>query len=420
MTEKTADSGLHEREYAIKLLGILCPLIYFASYLTRKDYSIVLDAVISSEGIGENTAGLVETLGVISYGAGQIVSGILGDRFKPQRLIACGLFITIICNLAMPFSPAAVRGAIWFVNGFAQSMLWPPLVRIMASVMDEKKYNTVAANVNVAGITGTIFLYLTSSLIWLKLFDSWKYTFISSTGFTALILMIWVFGFRRINSAVNDNKKPEEEDEREPGGKKKKLTFRLLLGSGFMLIAAAIVAQGALRDGITDWVPTLLRNTFDISSGYAILYTVAIPILGVISMKTVGIAANRWVKEELNGAAVIFAAAAVLSGGLSLVYTGNKYLTVIMAALIVGCMHAINFFLVCVVPAKFEKYGVVATMSGIINSLTYVGTSLAVSGFPRLIKDGDWGNCIFVWIIISMTGALACLIGVKKWKVFKA
>ncbi|MCH5198136.1 MAG: MFS transporter [Oscillospiraceae bacterium] len=408
-----------EKTNVVSLLSFLCPLIYFASYLTRKDYSIVMDAIISQELINENMAGLVETLGVISYGIGQVISGILGDRFKPQKLIMCGLGVTVLCNIAMPFTPAAGRGALWFINGFAQSMLWPPLVRIMAAVMDEKKYNTVASNVNVAGISGTIFIYITSSLIWLKYFDSWKLTFFTSAIITAIILVLWIVGFKKITktSDIHFERKKSEEKTDKSG---KKLSFKLILGSGFIFIALAIIAQGALRDGITDWVPTLLRNTFEIPSSYAILYSVIIPIIGVISMKIVGIAANKWVKEELNGSLAVFIAAAILCTVLYLIYTRNQYVTVAVAAIIVGAMWAINFFLVCVVPAKFEKYGIVSTMSGIINSLTYVGTSLAVTGFPSLTKDGDWGLCIFVWIFIAAFGAIMCIAGVRAWKRFKS
>lgn len=402
-----------------RLLSLLCPLIYFGSYLTRKDYPIVMDAIISREMISESMAGLVETLGVISYGIGQVISGILGDRFKPQRLITLGLGVTVLCNISMPFTPAGLRGALWFINGFAQSMLWPPLVRIMSAVMDEKRYNTVSANVNAAGISGTIFIYITSSLIWLKYFDSWKLTFFTSAFLTALILVFWIVSFKKIEktSGIHFERKKEEKKAESSG---KRLSFKLILSSGFVFIALAIVAQGALRDGITDWVPTLLRNTFSIPTSYAILYSVIIPIIGVISMKVVGVVANRWVKEELSGSAAVFACAAVLCTALFLLYTKNQYVTVAVAAVIVGAMWAINFFLVCVVPTRFEKYGIVSTMSGIINSLTYVGTSLAVTGFPALTKDGDWGKCIFVWIFIAAFGAAVCIAGKRAWKRFKS
>ena len=42
-------NGNHEN--IIKLLSFLCPLVYFASYLTRKDYSIIMQAIIQSENL---------------------------------------------------------------------------------------------------------------------------------------------------------------------------------------------------------------------------------------------------------------------------------------------------------------------------------------------------------------------------------
>ncbi|MBQ7637288.1 MAG: MFS transporter, partial [Clostridia bacterium] len=228
----------------VKLLSILCPLVYFASYLTRKDYSIVMQAIIENEGLLKAQVGQVESLAVISYGAGQIISGILGDRFKPQRLIMGGLGVTVVCNLLMPFTPAAMRVIVWFINGFAQSMLWPPLVRIMAAVMNEKQYNTVSANTNVAGLSGTVFIYLTSSLIWLRFFKSWKLTFFTSAAIAAVILVLWIIGFNKLRDVeeLRFERKPKTAEASSEEEKKGKLTLKLLLGSGFVFIAIAIIA----------------------------------------------------------------------------------------------------------------------------------------------------------------------------------
>ena len=416
-------------DFAVKLLSILCPLVYFASYLTRKDYSIVMQAIIENEGLLKAQVGQVESLAVISYGAGQIVSGILGDRFKPQRLIMGGLAVTAVCNVLMPFTPAGWRVVVWFINGFAQSMLWPPLVRIMAAVMNEKQYNTVSANTNVAGLSGTIFIYLSSSLIWLRFFRSWKLTFFTSAGMAAVILVLWILGFRRLKDVealrFERKRRPvdlDEEEEESREGAKGKLTMKLLLGSGFILIAVGIIAQGALRDGITDWVPTFISNTFSQSSDKAILKSVVLPVIGVISMKIVGVAANKWVKNEVTGAGVTFIGSTALCLLLFLFYSRNEYVTLGVSALIVGTMHAINFFLICVVPARFEKYGVVSTMSGIINSLTYVGASAGVYLFGK-IADNEalgWNTVLLAWVVIAAVGTAACFLAVRPWKKFKA
>ena len=416
----------------VRLLSILCPLVYFASYLTRKDYSIVMQAIIENEGLLKAQVGQVESLAVISYGAGQIISGILGDRFKPQRLIMGGLAVTVVSNVLMPLTPANLRVIVWFVNGFAQSMLWPPLVRIMAAVMNDKQYNTVSANTNVAGLSGTIFIYLTSSLLWLRLFDSWQLTFYSSAALAAVILVLWILGFRKMKDveALRFDKKktaPKDDlltadDTSEPGGKKGKLTLKMLLGSGFILIAVGIIAQGALRDGITDWVPTFISNTFSQSSDKAILKSVVLPIIGVISMKIVGISANKWVRNEVTGAGVTFVGSTVLCVCLALFYSHNEYVTLGVSALIVGTMHAINFFLICVVPAKFEKYGIVSTMSGIINSLTYVGASAGVYLFGKIADNETlgWNAVLISWAVIAAVGTAACFLAMRPWKKFKS
>lgn len=404
----------------VKILSVLCPLIYFASYLTRKDYGVVLEAVISAEGITKAQAGFVETLALISYGGGQVISGILGDKFKPQNIILCGLGSTMVCNLLMPFCLNMItREIVWLLNGFAQSMLWPPLVRIMAATMNKDEYNDVCSNVNVAGNLGTVLLYLTSSLIWLKFF-TWKYTFFSSAVICGLILTAWILGFRKINAEnpLFSEKQVKEEKEKTAGSK---ITFRMLLASGFILIAVAIVAQGMLRDGITDWVPTFIKETFNINSENAILLSVAIPIFSVISLKLIGIINKKFVKDEVKGAGITFVIAAVCC--VILTYgtfkLQNQWITLIVSALVVGCMHAINFFLICIVPAQFEKYGMVSTMSGIINSLTYVGSAAALVGFGAISDKWGWNACVISWCCIAAVGIILCFTAMKPWRKFK-
>lgn len=404
----------------VKILSIICPMIYFASYLTRKNYGIVLDAVISSEGIAKETAGFIETLALISYGIGQIISGFLGDKFKPQNIIKVGLGSTTVCNLLMPFCPNIyLRGAIWFINGFAQSMLWPPLVRIMAATMDSKIYSRVCANVNVAGIGGTILLYLSSSLVWLKFFGAggWKYTFFSSAAVCAVIFAVWVLSFRKMNENGALEFKKSEKKENKDGAKK--INFSLLARSGFILIALGIILQGMLRDGITDWVPTFIGDTFNIKSEDSILMAVILPIIGVISLKLVGFVNEKFVKDEVFGASVTYIIALACVTLLFFFYDKNQFVTLGLSAVAVGCMHAINFFLICIVPIKFEKFGIVSTMSGIINSLTYVGSAAALTGFGYISeRSSSWRACIGAWVIIAVLGMLVCFGAVKPWKMF--
>ena len=410
--------------YATKLLTVLCPLIYFASYLTRKNYGVIMTAIIENEGMPDDVAGLIETLALISYGVGQVISGVLGDKFKPQNIIVCGLATTIACNTLMPLCPNNyLRETVWFVNGFAQSMLWPPLVRIMAETMDPKTYSRVCANVNVAGIGGTIFLYLSYPLIWQKLFSAagWRATFFSSAIICGIILAVWVCGFRAIRSdeRIRFTGKKAATDEAD---NRKKLSAGIILGSGFLFIALGIVLPGMLRDGITDWDPKMIADTFGITADKAILKAVILPVIGVISLKLVGYINEKYVKDEVRGAGISFIMALACLTVLYFFHDKNEYLTLALSAVCVGLMHAINFFLICIVPLTFEKYGVVSTMSGVIHSLTYVGSAAALYGFGFISEttNNNWRIVIAVWLAIAALGVAMCFLAVKPWKKFKA
>ncbi len=402
----------------VKILSFLCPLIYFASYMTRKNYSIIMADIIISEGISNADASLAATLSLVSYGIGQIISGILGDKFKPQNIILCGLTLTTAMNLAMPLTDDfTLRSIIWFINGFAQSMLWPPLVRIMAETMDSATYNKVCTNVNVAGISGTVLLYITASAIWIKYFN-WKYVFFSSALVSGVIAIIWVIGFSKATKGTELFKsvKSKEKGER----KQNTLKLKALLMSGFILIALAIICQGALRDGITDWVPTFIINTFSLESGSAILKSVIIPVFSVISVKLVGIINGKFVKDEVKAGTITFFAGALGCLLLLFIYKENQYITLILAAIITCFMHGVNYFLICIVPARFEKYNAVSTMSGIINSLTYVGSAAATYGFGAISDNFGWNTVLVSWVIVAVIGTAAGLLAIKPWRRFVA
>lgn len=70
-----------------KATAWLCTLVYFASYVMRINFTVMLVKVCSDMGVDKlELAGVVAGL-TIAYGAGQIVSGLMGDRIRPALLL---------------------------------------------------------------------------------------------------------------------------------------------------------------------------------------------------------------------------------------------------------------------------------------------------------------------------------------------
>lgn len=126
---------------AERILIGFCVAAYFVSYITRINYGTVLLEIVNSEGITKMSASMAVTGSFVTYGIGQLISGWLGDRIKPRYLMFIGLMVSAGMNVCVPlFSRPAAMLVFWCINGFAQALMWPPMVRLLSDYLDQDTY----------------------------------------------------------------------------------------------------------------------------------------------------------------------------------------------------------------------------------------------------------------------------------------
>ena len=138
----------------------------------------------------------------------------------------------------------------------------------------------------------------------------------------------------------------------------------------------AIVLHGILRDGITTWMPVYISETFGLSNSVSILTAAVLPVFSILSIYLASALLER-LRNEFTASALLFGAAAACSALLVFLYQHGPVPSVILMTLTAGCMYGINLFLISRLPAHFSRFGKVATVSGILNASTYVGSSLS-------------------------------------------
>lgn len=176
---------------SVRSLTMLLTAVYFVSYLTRVNYGAVVSEIVAVEGIRKSAASLALTGSAVTYGAGQLVSGCLGDRIEPRRMVCCGLCITILANLSIPMChTVAPMAAVWTVNGFAQSLMWPPLVRLMTAFLSEEDYRRTCVQVSGGSAVGTAAVYLISPLL-IRL-SGWRSVFTACAAAAVVMLLVWL------------------------------------------------------------------------------------------------------------------------------------------------------------------------------------------------------------------------------------
>lgn len=388
----------------IKSLQLLFMFTYMVSYLTRINYGAVIVEMSDDMQVEASLLSLAVTGSFITYGAGQLISGYLGDRIQPKRLVQIGLTTTIGMNALLPLCTAPwLMTVLWCLNGFAQSFMWPPIVRLMVALFGEEDYKKATVVVSWGGSFGTIFVYLTSP-IWIMI-AGWKLVFWVSAALGLIMMMLWYKFCPDIETDTAEKKVAKAE--------KGIALLKHPLMWGIML---AIVLQGALRDGVTTWMPTYISDVFCFSNAGSILTGVLLPLFSILSFQV-----TSKIYASNPNAPLLCAGGIFLAGGVSalllLAFSGkNAVICILCMALLTACMHGVNLILVCMLPASFKGSGSVSTVSGVLNACTYVGSAVSTYGIAKISEISGWSITISVWVVIAFAGMCLCFAGIPEWK----
>lgn len=373
---------------------------YMVSYLTRVNFGAVIYEMVLSTGYEKAALSAAVTGAFITYGAGQFVSGWLGDRVQPRNLMLFGLLLTTAMNLLIPLcpNPTAIT-AVWCVNGLAQAFMWPPLVRLMTGLFDEEDYRRCSIRVSWGSSLGTMALYLISPV--LISVASWKAMFFFSAGCGLLMALIWAKTCPAIPMAS-----PRAKDQQSGAA-------ATLLTPMMLAVMVAIVLMGALRDGVTTWMPTYIGETYNLGAAVATLTGVALPVFAILCQKLAAVIYGKFRGKPLPAGAS-FCALAVAACGL-LMAGSNAALSVLGAAMLTGAMHGTNTVLIMLMPSHFRHTGHVSAISGTLNACVYIGSALSTYGFAALSESAGWGGTITLWLGLSVACGGILILCIPGW-----
>jgi len=396
----------------IRLLAFLGWIICFSSYITRINFAAVLVEFLRSEGVMKSSASAITTALLVTYGAGQLLSGYLGDRFSPRLLIFGGLLVASLCNILLPVvSPSiASMTIVWGINGIAQAMMWPPLVKICANALCAEDYNRLMPVIDTSCASATIAVYLFSPLF--ITLSGWQLVFYIAAAFATIAAFIWFFATGPLLKNVSFAASKVEIDTVERHTISNRAVWNLL-----PIILLSIAMLGILKDGITTWMPTFISDTFQLESTVSILTGVAIPATHML----IGLSTYRVLvamKRDVFAAISIYYA--ITAGFLLLLWcsgTNSMLLSTLFIALGSGGLHGINSLQTYYLPELLGGTGRISFYAGLINSATYVGSALSTYLVAVISEAHGWNVTIVSWVIFASVGlalTLACMFILRK------
>ncbi|NXN49143.1 G6PT1 protein, partial [Rynchops niger] len=159
---------------------------YTLYYFNRKTFSFVMPAVMAEVPLGKDDLGLITSSQSAAYAISKFVSGVLSDQLSARWLFSCGLLMVGLVNVGFSCSSTvAAFAGLWFLNGLAQGLGWPPCGKILRKWFEPSQFGTwwavLSTSMNLAGGLGPIVAALVSMNY------DWRMT-LSFSGFICVVV----------------------------------------------------------------------------------------------------------------------------------------------------------------------------------------------------------------------------------------
>ncbi|MBP5245343.1 MAG: MFS transporter [Clostridia bacterium] len=392
---------MKEKRISQNTIIILCWLIYSMAYLGRYSYNANITLIIDSYGVTKAQAGLVATFFFFAYGVGQVINGILSSRYNKRILFPTVLLVSSAINLALYFgAPFFSIKYLWLINGFAQSCLWSGIVSVISKTVDDAHLGRAMLLLSTTTCVGTIAAYSSSSLF--AFLNNFRLAFLFGAAVMTLLGVIWFCVYGKDLEIYRMEKEKEN-----TGGRKGAMRGFIVL---MMFLGFVSVIHNIVKDGLTTWVPEILKDRYGLPDSLSILLTVVLPILGIFGA-LISLKLNKYIKNFLLLISLLFAVSTVGIAFIAGVPAMNVVLAVILFGVVVCMMHGINNVVTSFAPLKLRDVVDSGKMAGILNGCCYAGSTVSSYALGKIADVGGWQTVLNILVILSLCSIVVGIIG---------
>jgi len=247
--------------------------------------------------------------------------------------------------------------------------------------------------------TGTLIIYAMSS--YFATLSNFKLAFYSSGISSILVSFFWLIVYKKF---VSEAKKVREEEGYvkipddpvkvpEHTGAEKRI---------FHISVAAIcffaVCSNLIKDGITTWVPSILKEEFSLTDSLSILLTLFMPLVAVFG-NAFSLVVHKKIPDYITHCFIFFMTMAVfiitIIGSLSL-----KSVGLVLFGLTVVCFLAssLNSLITSIYPMFMRGKIDSGKYAGIFNGFCYLGSMISSYGLGFIAEHFGW-TMVFVFLI---------------------
>lgn len=402
-------------------------LVYATSYLGKVNYSANITQIIDFYQVTKAEAGLPPTFFFFAYGVGQVVNGLLCKRYPIKLTIFVSLTLSSLLNLTIAVSSDfGMVKWLWLANGFALSLLWPTLIRLLSESLANVELGKSSIVIGTTVASGTLTIYALGALY--AYLGHFKLSFYTAAFADLLVAVFWLCSYNKATAMALAEKASEASSaELEPAEESvrasKSMPQAILLSTVFLCLFA--VVTNLVKDGLITWVPSVLKEEYALSDAMAILLTLVIPVIAVFG-NAFALALHKKFSDYVSQGCFCFAVISGILGGI-LWSLGAKNMAAMLIGLLLTSLFAssINSLITAIYPIFMRSQLNSGMFAGILNGFCYLGSTISSYGLGAVADKHGWlgvfwlllGVCLFCCVIWLIYVILRSVVAGKTQKV---
>lgn len=375
-------------------------------------YSANIIQIEKTFDVSHATAGIVSTCFFFAYGAGQIINGIFCKKYNVKYVIFFSLLVSGVCNLLMGILQTFVyQKYIWFINGATLSVLWPSLIRYLSERLKKEEMSSAVVAMGTTVAVGTAAVYGLSALFAEFLFYRMIF-FVAAVVLPIMAASWFIISAKYLPEKVNQPQLQANDNNKR--GVDKTLTVSIAVLAIFAIIT------NLTKDGLTTWVPSILKEIYSLPDSISILLTLLLPVLAIFGT-AVAAKLRKKIPDFIGICITLFGVNALLIGAVIMFLSVSAIITLVSFALVSCFMAGINNVITSMAPLYWKDKINSGMLAGILNGFCYVGSTISSYGLGLVADSYGW-NVVFwllcvlcvVCVVIGIVQLLFCYNSVKR------
>jgi sugar phosphate permease len=379
-------------------------ITYASYYLCRVNLSIALPELEKLPGVGTEGVGWILTGSLLAYGVGQVVHGLLGDRFGARILGTLGMAVSALCNLAFGLvGSLPLFAALWALNGFSQATGAPLRIKTLAAWSSARSRGKLMGLLGTDYVFGNVVAWLLCG--WLLAAEGWRSVFFVP-GILFLVSAVH-FALRIRNHPRDVGLAPPDAVPEAHHTDLRFVVRHSLLSPRVWVVALAYFGVDLFRYGFLSWsFAYLVEGRPEPSFGEDVVRIVMVPACGAL-----GILASGWLSDRMGGrrAPIVCAmllAAALLAGILRAVPRDDVILCLVLFGGIGFFLYGPHLIMGATLAIDLGTPRAAASASGVIDGVGYAGAAVAGVGTAWARRAAGWDGAFALWIGAAVFAAL--------------